>query len=305
MVELAQKRQRFDVLRREIERMVADREAISRPRKVRVQLEALHDASWDQDWQRCYLLLCCYCRLKSGRTHGRLRLLRASMHAEGKSEAFDAFMDQLNEVLFPQSITPHGYTTTFSKMDSGEILQSLGDTLKPLEAFGRPFFMHSGALLGYIRDGRLIDHDDDVDVGIYLGNLSQADVAHEWLKFKQALADADLLDPKTLDHDQPMFKFHSDLGIDIDLFPAWSENGKFSIYPNSFYEMDDSDVFPFQSFGQDPLGLPAHPEVLLKLSYGEGWKTPDPLFGLNWARKKKQFSKLFDVSYALPVATDD
>jgi len=250
--------------------------------------------------KRTFCLSCC-CKLKPA----RMMLLRNSIQAQGKGDEFATFADEIDALLSPLSLTPHGFSTTFSGMDSDRILKSLGDTLRPLEALGRPFFLHSGALLGYIRDGRLIDYDDDVDIGIYLGNCARTDVAKEWLGYKYALANAKLLDPKTLDEDRPVYKFHSSLGIDIDIFPAWSENGKFSIYPNSFYQMQDSDVFPLASFGQDPLRLPAKPEVMLEQSYGKGWKIPDPLFHLDWKRKKKKFKMLFDVNYALPASPAD
>lgn len=303
MFDLAERRKLFERLRQDIESKVARREIIARPRQVRIQLESMHYPDWDQEWQRTHILLACYCRMKPARTHGKLMVLRDEMRAQGESEEFDKFMALLTDVLQPQFITPHGYTTTFSQIDSDEIYRSLGTTLKPLEALGRPFFLYAGALLGHIRDGRLIDHDDDVDIAIYLGECTKDSIATEWLKYKQALCGAQLLDRTTVDEDRPVFKFHSTLDTDIDLFPAWTEAGKFSVYPYSLDEMDAADVFPVSSFGQDPVGLPARPEVMLAQSYGDNWRMPDPLFHLDWKRKKAQFKVLFSANYALGETT--
>lgn len=299
MNDLTKKRAQFEAVRQHIETTVANRDIIARPRKLRIQLESLHDASWDQTWQRTNLLLLCYCRMKPARTHGRLMLLRNEMHAEGKTEEFATFMAQLTDILHPQFITPHGYTTTFSNIDSDKIYRSLGATLKPLETLGHPFFLYAGALLGHIRDGRLIDHDDDVDIAICLGECSKNDVAAKWLDYKRALHAAGFLDQAAAAEDRPVFKFRSNLNTDIDLFPAWTENGKFSVYPYSLDQMDANDVFPLADFEQDGLDLPADPEAMLAQSYGPDWRTPDPLFHLDWKRKKAQFRVLFQVSYGL------
>ena len=43
----------------------------------------------------------------------------------------------------------------------------LARTEKVMNRLNIPFFLSSGTLLGYYRDGKIIDHDYDVDVGIF------------------------------------------------------------------------------------------------------------------------------------------
>lgn len=289
----------FDALHATIQNHVKTGTPLARPRKMRKQLLALHDPAWDRDWQKAQILLNCHGRMQPARTHGRLMRLRGAMQADGEQAQFAAFMQVLRDTLHPEFITSHGYVTTFSQMDAERIFNSMGAALSPLSGLHMPFFLFAGALLGHIRDGRLIGHDDDIDVAVMLGECPQDEVAPRWLEVKQQLDARGLIAEADRANDRPVFKFHSDLGSDIDLFPAWSDAGKFSVYPYSLNEISSDVIFPLASFGQDPLKLPAAPEALLVQSYGAEWRIPDPLFHIDWKRKKKQFHMLFDVNYAL------
>ncbi len=277
----------------------ATRVPVARPRRMRNQLTALHDPAWDTEWQEALILLACHCRMQPARTHGKLMKLRDARMERGEEAQFDEYMQLIRNTLHPEFITPHGYTKTFSQMDADQIYKSMGSALKPLEKLGLPFFLYAGALLGHIRNGKLIGHDDDIDIAIMLGEISENEVAHRWLEYKNELDKRGLIDEAERLNNRPVFKFRTDLGTDIDLFPAWTENGKFSVYPYSLGQMDAADVFPLGTFGQDPLMLPARPEVMLVQSYGENWDIPDPLFHIDWKRKKKQFGNLFFADYNL------
>ncbi|WP_324751812.1 hypothetical protein [Roseovarius sp. Pro17] len=272
---------------------------VARPRRMRNQLAALHDPAWDIEWQEALILLACHCRMQPARTHGKLMMLRDTRIERGEEAAFNEYMQLIRDTLHPEFITSHGYTITFSEMDAAQIFKSMGAALKPLEQLGKPFFLYAGALLGHVRNGKLIEHDDDIDIAIMLGECSEDEVAHRWLDYKNDLNKHGLIDEAEQANNRPVFKFCSDLGTEIDLFPAWTDNGKFSVYPYSLGQIDAADVFPLGTFGQDPLMLPAKPEVMLVQSYGKDWRIPDPLFHIDWKRKKNQFRKLFVADYNL------
>ncbi len=289
----------FDTMNAKIRDYAAKSVPVARPRRMRNELAALHDPAWDIEWQEALILLACHCRMQPARTHGRLMKLRDARSERGEQAQFDEYMQLIRNTLHPEFITPHGYTKTFSQMDAAKIFESMGSALKPLEELGQPFFLYAGALLGCIRDGKLIEHDDDIDIGIFLGECSENDVANRWLDYKKELDKRGLIDEQERVNNRPVFKFRSNLGTEIDLFPAWVDNGKFNVYPYSLGDLESEDVFPLCSFGQDPLMLPARPEAMLAQSYGEDWRTPDPFFHVDWKRKKKQFKKLFVVDYDL------
>ena len=43
------------------------------------------------------------------------------------------------------------------------------------------FFVENGTLLGALRDGRLIPHDDDFDFGVVISSMSEIDDIHEYI----------------------------------------------------------------------------------------------------------------------------
>lgn len=295
-------RAKFDVLSAEIHDHAKARTPFARPRRMRNILARLHDPAWDIEWQEALILLACLCRMQPARTHGKLMKLRDARVAQGEEREFDDYVQLIRDLLHPDFITSHGYTRTFSEMDAAQIFRSMGTALKPLEALGQPFFLYAGALLGHIRNGKLIGHDDDIDIAIMLGDCTDDEVPHRWLAYKKQLDEHGLIDEAERVNNRPVFKFSSNLGTDIDLFPAWTNKGKFSVYPYSLGEIDDEDVFPLGSFGQDPLMLPSNPEAMLAQSYGQDWRVPDPFFHIDWKRKKKQYGMLFLTDYNLDAA---
>ncbi len=292
-------RAKFDALDALIRDHASNKTEIARPRKLFKQLDDLRDPDWEMEWQESKILLSCHCRIKPARTHGNLKRLRDARHARGEDAQFDAFMELITSVLHPQFITPHGYNLKFAEMDGEKIFSSMGAALAPLEKLGKPVFIYAGTLLGLIRDNAPIDHDDDIDVGIILGELPRSDVAATWLDFKKELDRHGLIDDEERSSNNISFKFNTDLGVEVDLFPAWTENGKFSVYPYSLNELDEADILPLRDAGHFPAMLPRVPEALLAQSYGPEWITPDPLFHLNWPQKKKLFHHLLEVDYTL------
>ena len=266
---------------------------------MRVKLNSLHDSAWDQEWLETSILLNCNGRRRPARTHGALSRLRHMRIKCGEKSQFDAFFDIVTKILSPDFITPHGYSRTFSTMKSQEIFNSMGVAVAPLADLGCPIFLYAGALLGYQRSGELIGHDDDIDIGVFLGDCSDSEVPQLWLEYKQKLANAGLLKDDEIQANKTIFKLKTDFPVAVDLFPAWTQQGRFSVFPYSFGELDLQTLFPLKSFGQDPLMLPLSPEALLEQSYGDSWRVPDPLFHLNWPKKMKIFHKLVNFNYAL------
>ncbi len=271
-------RQKFEELRDYILDHFDNDRSFSRPRKIQAALIGHHDNAWGTEWMEVLILFNCFRRAKPTRTHGALAKLKAKRKKAGQSVEFETFMDRVTKMLLPDFITPHGYNRTFSELNSQKIFNSMGEAVAPLAVFGRPLFLYAGSLLGLKRSGKLIGHDDDIDIGIYLGDYPDNEVPELWLSYKKELAAADLLTPSEIERNSISFKLKTSLPIDIDLFPAWTHRGKLSVYPYSASALAANCLLPLQTFYQDPLMLPAKPEVLLEQSYGENWRNSRSVF---------------------------
>ena len=299
MSEQKTKRQAFDDLNAHIVETIEAGGTFPRPRHIRLAMKACQDKQWDVEWLEMLVLFNCYGRAKAAKTHGALGKIKRRRIADDEHEKFDAFMAKITDILHPSFLTPHGYNVTFDHLDSTAIFASLGQIAAPLADLGCPLFLYAGALLGYERSRALIGHDDDIDLGVYLGDCTTSQVPARWAAYKKKLKDAELLSNAEIEQNKAMFKITTALPIEVDLFPAWTDQGRFSVYPYSFGELSSDVLLPLKSFGQDPLMLPADTQALLAQSYGTDWRIPDPLFHLNWWKKKQIFSELIGYDYAL------
>jgi len=289
----------FDVMCAEIVDHATNHKRVWRPRKMRKKLMSLYDPTWDIEFKEALILLNCMGQMMPARTYGNLTQVGAALIARGDEARLDWLRGLITDYLHPVSLTPHGYTTPFKNLDSEEIYNRMGQTLAPLADVGLPFFLYAGALLGHVRNGKLIEHDDDIDVAVMLGECTPEEVGPMWREVKLELDLRNLLTEESRVTNRPVYKFKSDMDFEIDLFPAWTHESKFSVFPYAAGDMDDGDIVPLISFGQDPLMFPADSEAFLAHCYGPSWRVPDPLFHLNWKKRKQQFKMLFATDYAL------
>jgi len=276
------------------------------PRKTRLAVEgladpikALNNAELYDDWEESFVLLHCHQRLKPARMHGRLMRMKMRYAQQGQQTQFDAFFTRVKEALHPDFITPHGCNRTFAEMTDNDIFAKLDVQLAPVIKLGHPVILYAGALLGLVREGRLIDYDDDVDFAIHLGESTIDEMPKKWLEFKRKLVGNGSLSARSITSKPPIFKVESNLGIDIDLFPAWTENGRFSVYPYALNDLPQSDIFPLKALNEGKITLPQNAEALVAQSYGENWQTPDPLFHFNWHRAHRRFGPLLQQGFSL------
>ena len=253
----------------------------------------------DVEYREALVLVNCMGRMAPTRTRKHLVRLRNDLRAMDDMARFDRLVQLIRDYLHPVSLTQHGYNATFEQMDDDHIYRSMGRALAPLTGLNLPFYIYAGALLGHVRDGALIAHDDDLDCAIMLGECAPDAVAPLWRNIKKKLAALDLLTDASRTSGEAVFKMKTDLGIVVDIFPSWTYQGRFSVYPYALDAMDPSHVLPLGSFGHDPLMYPANPEAFLAHCYGPDWRIPDPYFHLNWKEKYKIFHRLLSVDYAL------
>ena len=228
-------------------------------------------------------------RIRPARVTGYLRKLRARREKLGQMDAFEQFSGLIDSYLYPARLTNHGFDRhTFADLDHATVWEQVKSHLSALGEEGYQVFLNSGTLLGVVRDKRLIDHDDDIDLAMILKADATKDAATEWRNLRGKLERLGLFDADNFKSD-PIYKLKPVGKTQIDLFPAWVENGRFFVYPHTQGTLAAEDVLPLRMCELTGNALPANPEKMLEINYGTGWRHPDPLFKFPWASANKAF----------------
>jgi tetratricopeptide (TPR) repeat protein len=160
--------------------------------------------------------------------------------------------------------------------DPEQAAQALVDLQNALSSVGQKAFLVSGTLLGYAREGRILAHDKDIDVGI-VGWEGQYEVLAALFDSRQFRLDVHYLrGSKT--HYLPVQHIAS--GVVIDIFIYHPENGKLVTGVESCFGYLQRFAFtPFDLKAVHFLGIdfyvPADVELNLAENFGD-WHVSDP-----------------------------
>lgn len=230
-------------------------------------------------------------RLRPSRTLTLMNSLRRQRMEEDDRGAFDRFEAMIKDCLGTDALIGHDFTPdAFQNRDHQAIWDDVRNVVRSLEQWSTDIFLNSGTLLGVVRDGKLIDHDDDVDLGMVIDARTEREAGRIWARICGEMAEAGLLteyDPEAA----TIAKLKTRTGLLLDLFPAWAFRGQVFVYPHTYGELSESEVLPLQPCELTGMQLPAQPEKMLAVNYGEGWRQPDPYFSFPWKRRKSQFRK--------------
>jgi SAM-dependent methyltransferase len=170
---------------------------------------------------------------------------------------------------------------TRSAEHAAPLLDAAQEVLDALGRAGVEAFVAYGTLLGAVREGRLLGHDSDADLGYVSAHSEPVDVMRESFRLQARLAE---MGYETQRYSGAAFKVkvaESDGSIrGLDVFGGFLRDGM-------LYLMGEIRV-PFRWEWLYPLGtaelegrrfpVPAEPDRLLAAAYGAGWRTPDPAF---------------------------
>ncbi|NYD66671.1 methyltransferase domain-containing protein [Agromyces atrinae] len=179
-----------------------------------------------------------------------------------------------------------------------------------LQAAGWAVVVTSGSLLGAIRSGDLLPHDDDFDLAVHLDADSPADLAVHCYALCRDLEAAGYA-PIRHSTAHVQVPFHSDDGTlshYVDIFTGFHKDG---VYNQPFAMrgmLAESDIFPFGEVDIAGTAFPsvANPAAWLALCYGASWREPDPAFHFHVPRATtRRFENWFGVFDQFRTFWDD
>ncbi|MBH0008736.1 LicD family protein [Salinibacterium sp. SWN1162] len=157
------------------------------------------------------------------------------------------------------------------------------EILDHLAELGYTAYITGGTLLGAVRDGDILPHDDDTDLGVLLDHSDPADISLASYRMQRELEE--------LGYDVVR---HSTAHLQLTYF---TENGSIDHYVDiftAFYRSADEFCQPIHVRGNLPIesllplvpiefaGIsmpgPANPEAWLEICYGPAWSIPNPSF---------------------------
>jgi len=202
-----------------------------------------------------------------------------------KSEA-KKFIELINrKYLFPakkEITTTHGIRKTFRFLEQAEkqeLVAQTRDFMESMRAVSENVCFGYGAVLGAVRDGHLIDHDDDFDIVMgfpveMVGSREEAqNIIVDFLRNNLQIHAV----PYSNSHVQV---FKNEWGLDI--FIGMISDGAVYFRPVPEEGIPTTDIFPAKTIELEGIKCPApaNPEKYLEWRYGDGWKTPDKYYSI-------------------------
>lgn len=146
---------------------------------------------------------------------------------------------------------------------------------------GRPAFICYGTLLGAARSGELIGHDNDVDIAYLSDEMYPVDVIRESHRIERVLRDAGWRVRRGSGNRVNVRIVQPDGSVRfVDVFTAHWVGNRLYMPSDTGFVLPREAIVPLTSVKLHGRAMPAPAayEELLALTYGPGWRTPDPSF---------------------------
>jgi hypothetical protein len=164
-----------------------------------------------------------------------------------------------------------------------ECTQVIADDLAALP--GTDLYLSYGALLGIVRDGRLLPHDDDVDL-LFVASSRESLVNQIDLLVGRIKSLGFKVSRRMTNGSDLPFLICTAGAKHVDVFLGWRDSSSGQVYlpmagvrygavPDVFFQTPQK-----LHMENCNLPIPTDPIGFLMARYGEGWSTPDPLFRL-------------------------
>jgi SAM-dependent methyltransferase len=200
----------------------------------------------------------------------------------GTSEARIAVVDHAGT---PLAVDSAGHLSpTFETRNAAlvaPLLDSVEQLLGVLHELGVDTFPAYGTLLGAVRQGALIGHDNDADLGYISRFETPVDVIRESFRLQRRLT---RLGYRVRRYSAGAFRVDvvepDGFVRGLDVFGGFFEGGNLTLLGEIYTPFDRSSIFPLGTTVLEGRTLPAphRPEDVLAATYGPSWRVPDPAF---------------------------
>lgn len=161
------------------------------------------------------------------------------------------------------------------------LLDSIEEVLVALRKAGVDAFPAYGTLLGAVREGRLIGHDSDADLGYVSEHTHPVDVVLESFRLQRALAD---MGYRISRYSGAAFKVdvvEADGSVrGLDVFGGFLSGGHLHLMGEIRTPFRREWIFPLGTCTLEgrELPAPANTDEFLTATYGPSWRVPDPAY---------------------------
>ena len=183
----------------------------------------------------------------------------------------------------------------FDSADDGAITAALEQTAEVLDALRQecevPAFITYGTLLGAIRDGEVIGHDNDIDVAYLSAHDHPVDIARESFQIQHQLSRGGReVQRISAGFVQVSFERSEAVVGHVDVFACFHALDRFYQVFAVEADLPRSAILPLGEVTLHGVRLPApaNPEAVLEATYGPSWRVPDPSFEFNAAERTRR-----------------
>ena len=191
---------------------------------------------------------------------------------------------------FDVAFNAHGIKRIFKYWSLEERHAYLNSALNIIEVL-KPKFenicISGGSILGLKRTGKLLDHDDDLDIVVGVKASDFGGLGPTLDALAQCLTAAGFK-VKGYFFAHLWIETDAQSGQTLDVFVAIMEDDFASFYPSHRKSMKSTDLFPSQLALIENIEVPVPGDVdgYLEGVYGKNWRTPDHGFRHPWNRKE-------------------
>jgi hypothetical protein len=241
----------------------------------------------DSAWQLLGHLLAAE-RLRVRGTATSMMAFSGVLRSRNELGRLEREVNRASEILGGEEtvVTRHGLRDIgLLRKRSEEYITTIVRATEMLAGLGQEAVLAYGTLLGAVREGDFLAHDDDVDMltpiratsleagRAMLGDLHERIAAQGWSVHRPGGGmNFHVRDPET--------------GLHIDVFPMIVGRDKTSLHMEKMVirPIDTTLLLPSaeQTFKGAAVRVPADPEGFLEERYGATWRTPDPFHDWPW-----------------------